>query len=99
MSNVAGSRMLSTLRDKLNFLQVDLYTGYSFVTFAETKYSSSIGCRLPQYLLQKQLRTLMLRVIKKFLGCVDFDDLPGIHKNDPVGDLPGEAHFVGDHQH
>ena len=28
-----------------------------------------------------------------------FDDLAGIHENDAVGDLAGEAHLVGNHDH
>ena len=52
-------------------------------------------------LAEKAPGPFVLRGMKKRPRRVDLDDLTGVHEDDPVGDLPGEAHLVGyaDHRH
>src|SRR5215468_11313608 len=52
-----------------------------------------------QNLAEEQFRPFVLRMGKKFLRLVRLDDLPGIHEDDAVRNLPGKPHFVGDAQH
>ncbi len=49
--------------------------------------------------LREQLGALVLRMVEELLRRVRLDDLALVHEHDAVGDLPGEAHLVGDDQH
>ncbi len=39
------------------------------------------------------------RLSKKLLRCSLFDDFTLIHKNDPIRQLPGKTHLLGDTDH
>src|SRR5438477_1109543 len=52
-----------------------------------------------QDLAEEQLGALVLGMRKKFIRLVRLDDLPRIHEDDAVRDLPGKTHLVADHQH
>src|SRR5918996_5205714 len=48
---------------------------------------------------EKLLCSGRLRRRKEFSRFVNFDDLSLVHEDDAMGDPPGEAHFMGDHDH
>ncbi len=52
-----------------------------------------------QDLVQEFLETRMLRVIEDLFGCSVFEEFTAVSKDNAIGDLSGEAHFVGDNQH
>src|SRR5262245_22826485 len=52
-----------------------------------------------QNLRQKQLCSLAAWLAEEIGGRCVFNDLAFIHKDDAVGDLACEAHFVRDHDH
>ena len=56
---------------------------------------------MAQNLAQEQLCPRVLRIIKKRLWSVLFNNLALIHKNYTVGDLTGKPHLMGhtDHRH
>jgi hypothetical protein len=49
--------------------------------------------------LEEASGALVLRVDEHRLRWPLLDDDPGVHEDDPVRDLPGEAHLVGDDHH
>jgi len=51
------------------------------------------------YLAEEQLCAFVLRIIEEFIGLVLFDNLTRIHENNPIRNLLGETHFVGDTEH
>jgi hypothetical protein len=52
-----------------------------------------------QDLAEEQLGALVLRIVEELVWLVLLDDLALIHEDHPVGNLPGEAHFVGHAEH
>ena len=50
-------------------------------------------------LAQKQLGALMGGFGEKMLWCSNFNDGTFIHKDNPIGHLPGKSHLVGDDNH
>jgi len=52
-----------------------------------------------QNLFEEELEAFAFGVVEEGLRVVLFDDLAFIHEDDAVGDLAGEAHFVGDSNH
>ena len=48
---------------------------------------------------KKRARSFLLRVFKDLRGSALFVNLPLIKEAHAIGELPGEAHLVCDHQH
>src|SRR3712207_9348779 len=46
-------------------------------------------------LIQEALGALVLGVLEEVLGSADLHDAALVHKDDPVGDAPREAHLAG----
>ena len=65
------------------------------------KYASLIPNTSMQDLTQEQFRPLVLRILEEFIRYIRFNNLPLIHKNHAIGDLPRKTHFMGhaDHRH
>src|SRR5688572_7314942 len=57
------------------------------------------GRRSGQYFLQERLGALLLGRGQDLSGVAAFDDQAFVHEQQGVGDLAGEADFVGDHDH
>jgi hypothetical protein len=52
-----------------------------------------------QNLTDKLSGLVGLRVVEELIGFAGFDDLSFVQKDDPVGNLTGKAHFMGDYAH
>jgi len=50
-------------------------------------------------LAEEELGSIFGGVGEEVFGCADFDDLAALHEDDAVGDLAGEAHFMGHNHH
>ena len=63
------------------------------------------GCRCvpsgspSEHLREEALEAFALGVVEEVGGRAGLDDFAFVHEDDLVGDLAGEAHLVGDHQH
>ncbi len=47
---------------------------------------------------EQRLGVGVLRVAEHLLGGAGLDDAAEVHHRDPVGDVPGQAEVVGDHE-
>ena len=47
-----------------------------------------------QDLAQEEFRPLMLRILEEFIRHIGFNNLPLIHKDHAIGDLPRKTHFM-----
>jgi len=55
--------------------------------------------RVLKDLAQKKLGPIVLRIIKKFFGCIALHNFSVIHKEHPVGHAFCKSHFMGHHDH
>jgi hypothetical protein len=47
-------------------------------------------------LTEESLRSFVLRIGEKLRGSVFFNNFSAVHEDDPIRDLPGKSHLVGD---
>src|ERR1700730_5964584 len=99
LSNVCFARKSRPKRRRLTVCFVSMRPNWQSRAGLLVAFAPRNDVRSMKDLLQKQPRALVLRIAEEIFRLVDFNDLSVVHEDDAIGDLPGKAHLVGDHQH